>query len=327
MADRKKISTDELYASKQWSDNMSFSREAMNESKKKKTKSLEPAEPEKESRALSTGGLKDAKREIGKTARKTGQQLDKYVDEMNQEMGRISDSVGQTFDSVGDKISGTMHDTFAPMGEALTRLGEALIDGLRAMTIGVAKAIVVEFTTVLRTISEKLGGSPAAQPRQPSQRTPRQPVPRNPTTNLTGPLPPGTEPLPAPVTPTVPTYPVGFGTLLENKIFFATIHNRPFLTEQDVREYQPGNAQQEYDWMTRAVEEIRNCAPYGQKLPTPTKGAFLGIPMFDILREIEHDDLAKFLKFVNNRPQPFKQKALKLSEAYATWVHKGAPEK
>ena len=80
-------------------------------------------------------------------------------------------------------------------------------------------------------------------------------------------------------------------------------------------------------WMERGVEEIRNCAPYGQKLPTPNRGRFTGIPMHEILHNASLEDLERFLSFVLNRPQPFQQKALKLSEAFATWAHKGAPEK
>ena len=329
MADRKKISTDELFANEQWSDNMSFSREAIKESKKKKTNQLVPKKPEKDdSQALLTGSLAPVKKgnnvidKAKKSApKKTTNHLDQYVQEMNDEMGRISESMGQTLDTVGERMSNSMHNMFAPIGENLTGLAEALLHGLHSMTIGVAKAIVVELTVVLRTISERLGlggnNKPLSRPKS-SQRTA--------THSKTAPIPHGTAPLslePA----QAPAPSMGFGLLLEGKIFFSTIHNRPFLTELDIKEYQPGNQEQENQWMTRAIEEIRNCAPYGQKLPVPTKGPFLGIPMFDILREVDYDALEKFTTFVANRPQPFQQKALKLSEAYATWVHKGAPEK
>jgi hypothetical protein len=353
VAEKKRPTTDELYRRSQWSDNMSFSREAIDESQKKNTRQLPvpvepgstqvtatgklntpPTLPSSSKPAAKTKGavpgsapLSGPQKVLPSTSRqiKSGQphsaasrpvqhstnQLDHYVTEMNQEINRVSSVVGNRLDTVGDRISNAFQRLFEPIVETAMGLADAFAHVLHKVTVGLVKAILQECTFVLRTFTNKfLGGSrrsaPVAQ------------------THISL----GTAPLDSaePDDSQVPSFRSGFGKLLEMQIFFSTIHNRPFLTEKDVRDFRPGNKQQEYEWMTRAIEEIRNCAPYGQKLPVSPRGPFMGIPMHDVLREITYSDLESFLVFVSNRPQPFQQKPLKLSEAYATWAHKGAPE-
>ncbi|MBT9545326.1 MAG: hypothetical protein IV090_08055 [Candidatus Sericytochromatia bacterium] len=352
MADKKKPTTDELYRRSQWSDNMSFSREAINESQKKNTRQL-PASPESsaqtgnlpaapvnksatkatpKSAALAGGSaplppadslpkaLPSTSRQIkdgvpqgpSRPVKHSTNHLDHYVSEMNQEIDRVSNVVGNRIDNFGDRISNGFQRMFEPIVETVMGLADALAHFFHKITVGLVKAIIQEFTFVLRTLSDKLLGG--------NRRAPVRTVQTH--------IPLGTAPFveAEPDDSQLPSFRSGFGKLVEQKIFFSTIHNRPFLTEKDVRELLPGNKRQEYEWMTRAIEEIRNCAPYGQKLPAPPRGPFMGIPMHDVLREITYSDLESFLVFVSNRPQPFQQKPLKLSEAYATWAHKGAPE-
>lgn len=333
---------------------MSFSREAINESQKKNTRQL-PAPPEAPAQtdklpappplpqspagqngpkpaAIPAGSaplpapdslpkaLPSTSRQIkdgvpqgpSRPVKNSTNHLDHYVSEMNQEIDRVSNAMGNRLDNMGDRISHSFQRLFEPIVDTAMGLADALAQFFHKITVGFVKAIVQEFTFVLRTLTDKLlGGS-----RKPS------PPPVQAHISL------GTGPLmtPEPDESQLPSFRSGFGRLVEQKIFFSTIHNRPFLTEKDVRELRPGNKRQEYEWMTRAIEEIRNCAPYGQKLPAPPRGPFMGIPMHDVLREITYSDLESFLVFVSNRPQPFQQKPLKLSEAYATWAHKGAPE-
>lgn len=328
---------------------MSFSREAINESQKKNTRQL-PAVPENptgnlpappplpnapasvksSSAAAPVAGsaplspppkvLPSTSRQIkdgvpqgpSRPVKHNTNHLDHYVSEMNQEIDRVSNAVGNRLDNVGDRISHAFQRLFEPIVETVMGLADALAHFFHKITVGLVKAIIQEFTFVLRTLTDKLLGGGRKAHSRPAQAQ----------VSL------GTAPFveSEPDDSQLPTFRSGFGKLVEQKIFFSTIHNRPFLTEKDVREWQPGNKRQEYEWMTRAIEEIRNCAPYGQKLPAPPRGPFMGIPMHDVLREITYSDLESFLVFVSNRPQPFQQKPLKLSEAYATWAHKGAPE-
>lgn len=294
MTNEKKPSTDELYAQKQWSDNLQFSRKAMDESKKKTGQIEKPAAPKQPVQMTRTSGQANP--------------LDKYVNDMNKEITRMADGVGQRMDQVGKGLSHSVKRMVKPVGNTVNDVAETAAESLKAMGTGIGKAMLTEFTSVIRNIGDKVSVSkrpedvPAEALAEPEVEEEQQALP-------------------------VRSFETHFGHLLEQKIFFATIHSRPFLTERDIEAYRPGDAQQAYEWMTRAMEEIRNCAPYGQKLPTPKKGPYMGNPMYDILTNIRYEDVEAFLHFVINRPQPFQQKALKLSEAFATWVHKGAPER
>lgn len=324
MSNTKKPSTGELYAQQQWSDNMSFSPKAMDESKKK-TSQLNPDDvPEA---ALSKSSPSSQSSGTGS--------LEQYVQEMNQEINRMSDAVGDHLDHFGNKITHSFDKVVKPLKSTVGHVSDNAGESLRNMRNNIGKAVLQEFTSVVKNLSTKVAG-PA-----PMRKTRTELSPLPPSSTLSGPGTPsapggtGNEPsvpdeLPLealPERPPAPAYTWHFGTVLECKIFFATIHSRPFLSERDIKEYKPQDAYQMHSWMERAVNEIKNCAPYGQKLPTPKKGLYADTPMYDILRQATVRDVERFLGFVYHRPQPFQQKALKLSEAFATWAHKGAPEK
>lgn len=304
---RKKGSTDEFYARSQWSDNMAFSRESIQKSKHK-TDQL-PDSPES-----ATGKLP------ARPAKRTTQQLDSYVSEMNTEINRVSSAVNSRFDDLSDRVTHSVNNALAPVGHSLSQVGAALVSGLQKVTIGLVKATVRELTFVLRTLSNRLMGTPddphvfevpEAAP------APVAPLPRSV---------PGTSPLVTDSLKPQLSRSATFSKLIEKKVFFSTLQNQPFIDEHMLKGYTPGNPEHELELMQRAIEEIRSCAPYGRNLPTAEKGPFAGIPMYDVLSQVTLDDIQRFLTFVNNRSQPFQQKVLKLSEAYATWAHKGAPE-
>lgn len=310
MTKPKKPSTDELYAQSQWSDNLSFSRKAMDESKKKTDQLPPPPSP--------------AAREI---LDENKERLDQYVNEMNQEIHRMSDAVGERMDDLGSKLNRSFGKIVRPLGKSVNYVADSASESFKNMGSGIGKAVLQEFTSVIRTLGDKMAPAGGKNPATPEPST-AEPIPR---AGATGPL--GTGPLPPPLPVSklpeapaeVPQFEYHFGTLLQQKIFFSTIHNQPFLNERDIEAFRPTDPVQIFEWMERGVEEIRNCAPYGQKLPTPQKGPYMNIPMQDILMQVSTKDLSHFLRFVCNRPQPFQQKALKLSEAFATWAHKGAP--
>lgn len=306
MSNERKPYTDELYAQRQWSDNLSFSNKAMDESKKK-TGHL-PEEPPAPAAANKAGAAYKKSQEPVRMSKKTARasQLDQYVNDMGKEVHRVSNAVNQRMDRAGSKFSESMKQIVKPLSNTVNEVAETAAESIKLMGTGIGKVMLQEMTSVIRNIGDKV----AVNTPHVEGVTPVEEVVEDPT----------------PALPSVRTFKTHFGTLLEGKVFFSTIHSRPFLTERDIEVYQPGHEQQAFEWMTRGLDEIRNCAPYGQKLPTPKKGPYMNIPMYDILREITYDDLEKFLLFVSNRPLPFQQKPLKLSEAFATWVHKGAPE-
>lgn len=307
---RKKGSTDEFYARSQWSDNMAFSRESIQKSKHK-TDQL-PDTPDS-----ATGKLPPRQ-----PAKRTTQQLDSYVSEMNNEIDRVSSAVNSRFDDLSDRFTHSVNNALAPVGHSMSQIGAALISGLQKVTIGLVKATVRELTFVLRTLSNRLMGT-ADEPHvfEVPDETPAPSAPALPRAV------PGTSPLVTDsLKPQLSRSAATFSKLIEKKVFFSTLQNQPFIDEHMLKGYTPGNPEHELELMQRAIEEIRSCAPYGRNLPTAEKGPFAGIPMYDVLSQVTLDDIQRFLTFVNNRSQPFQQKVLKLSEAYATWAHKGAPQ-
>lgn len=324
MSNTKKPSTGELYAQQQWSDNMSFSSKAMDESKKK-TSQLNPDDVPEAVLPKTT----DASEESGNGS------LEHYVQEMNQEINRMSDAMGDHLDHFGNKISHSFDKVVKPIKSTVDHVSDNAGDSLRNMRNNIGKAVLQEFTSVVKNLSTKVAGTaPMRKKASPISSTPPPSSLEAPGTpaanahNASKPSEYAEAPLEAlPERPPAPAYTWHFGKILEHKIFFATIHSRPFLSERDIKEYKPEDAYQIHSWMERAVNEIKNCAPYGQKLPTPKQGLYAETPMYDILRQATVRDVERFLGFVFHRPQPFQQKALKLSEAFATWAHKGAPEK
>lgn len=305
---RKKGSTDEFYARSQWSDNMAFSRESIQKSKHKTDQLPDSSDS-------NTGKLPP------RPNKRTTQQLDSYVSEMNTEIDRVSSAVNNRFDDLSDRFTHSVNNALAPVGHSMSQIGVALLSGLQKVTIGLVKATVRELTFVLRTLSNRLMGTSdephvfevPETPAPPSSVPPRSV--------------PGTSPLVSDsLKPKLSRSAATFSKLIEKKVFFSTLQNQPFIDENMLKGYTPGHPEHELELMQRALEEIRSCAPYGRNLPTAEKGPFAGIPMYDVLSQVTLDDIQRFLTFVNNRSQPFQQKVLKLSEAYATWAHKGAPE-
>ncbi len=308
---------------------MRFSRKAIDESKRK-TGHLEAEAAELQAATESA----DAPQSSGT------QPLDKYVNDMNQEISRMSDAVGNRLENLGGRLSRSFGRLVKPLGKSVNNVADSTAEGLKNMGDGIGKAMLQEFTTVVKNIGDKVGSkNPAVTPNSTLE---TDPIPSNDLLDQSdapqhlpiGPLNPAPaisntlkNQLPA-LTSAQNLAPLDwhFGKVLEKKIFFSTIHNRPFLTERDIQNYHPEDLDLHHTWMLRGIEEIKNCAPYGQKLPSPGKGRYMNIPMQDILQTVNLDDMQFFLKFVYHRPQPFQTKALKLSEAFATWAHKGAPD-
>lgn len=304
---------------------MRFSRKAIDESKRK-TGHLEQEQAIAAAAAAAAANVPQAS---------GTQPLDKYVNDMNHEISRMSDAVGDRLEDFGGRLSRSFGRLVKPLGKSVTNVADSTAEGIKNMGDGIGKAMLQEFTTVVKTIGDKVGhrsqsDSPPANTletdsladsdRENRPRGPLNPGPRLNTTDLSAKLPA--------LNLAQDLAPLNwhFGKVLEQKIFFSTIHNRPFLTERDIQNYHPDDLALHHQWMQRGIEEIKNCAPYGQKLPSPAKGRYLNIPMQTILETVSIDDMQYFLEFVYHRPQPFQTKALKLSEAFATWAHKGAPE-
>jgi len=115
-------------------------------------------------------------------------------------------------------------------------------------------------------------------------------------------------------------YGVIFGHLSKRGIIFLDIKNRPI--------YEEGgdfSVEDEQELLETAVKEIASCSKLAKNLPSPTKGKFANKDMSSVLENVSIADLKEFLMYVDNHPKPFLERKLRLSEAFATWAHKGAP--
>ncbi|MFN8673570.1 MAG: hypothetical protein U0457_15975 [Candidatus Sericytochromatia bacterium] len=112
-----------------------------------------------------------------------------------------------------------------------------------------------------------------------------------------------------------------FSELAQKGIVFLNIKNNEL--------YDPSvtmlTDQAEEELMKRALKEVNDCARLAKSLPSPTKGRYIGQDMEEILKNAQIGDLKLFLQYVYTHPKPFMERSLRLSEAFATWAHKGAP--
>ncbi|MFN8575229.1 MAG: hypothetical protein U0354_00065 [Candidatus Sericytochromatia bacterium] len=114
---------------------------------------------------------------------------------------------------------------------------------------------------------------------------------------------------------------IRFGELATQGIVFLNIKNSP-MYDVNKKDF---SIEEEQEMLDNAVREINNCAKLAKSLPSPTKGRYLNKPMLEILENARMEDLKAFLQYVYTHPKPFVERQLRLSEAFATWAHKGAP--
>lgn len=114
---------------------------------------------------------------------------------------------------------------------------------------------------------------------------------------------------------------IRFGELASSGILFLNIKNTAMYDLNKTN----FTIEEEQDMLDNAVKEIHNCAKLAKSLPSPTKGRYINKPMVEILENARMEDLKAFLQYVYTHPKPFIDRQLRLSEAFATWAHKGAP--
>ena len=112
-----------------------------------------------------------------------------------------------------------------------------------------------------------------------------------------------------------------FSELALKGIVFLNIKN---ITIYDVNK-KDFSVEEEQELLEIAIKEINNCARLAKSLPSPTKGKYINKSMVEILENAHMSDLKMFLQYVYTHPKPFIERQLRLSEAFATWAHKGAP--
>lgn len=114
---------------------------------------------------------------------------------------------------------------------------------------------------------------------------------------------------------------IRFGELSDQGIVFLNIKNIA-MYEVNKKNF---TIEEEQALLDNAIKEIHNCAKLAKSLPSPNKGRYINRPMVEILENARMEDLKAFLQYVYTHPKPFIDRQLRLSEAFATWAHKGAP--
>lgn len=112
-----------------------------------------------------------------------------------------------------------------------------------------------------------------------------------------------------------------FSELAEKGIVFLNIKNNE-LYDVNMKNI---SKEEEEELLKRAIKEVNECARLAKSLPSPTKGRYVGQEMEEILKNAQISDFKLFMQYVYTHPKPFIERRLRLSEAFATWAHKGAP--
>lgn len=177
------------------------------------------------------------------------------------------------------------------------------------------------FSHSLTDINNWIGGSPSKAPVRP--RTVVNTTEINNSTPVPNVIP---EPKKDPIEELPILYPdvfdgIVFGELSRKGIVFLNIKNM-VLYEENKKDF---TVEEEQQLLDNALKEIHNCAKLAKNLPSPNKGKYVSRTMVDILENANMSDLKLFLQYVYTHPKPFIERRLRLSEAFATWAHKGAP--
>lgn len=112
--------------------------------------------------------------------------------------------------------------------------------------------------------------------------------------------------------------PVQYAALLKEGVRFQSFDKQELV--EDPEKLSPEALQAEF--MDAALQDIRKCVKLVRELPDPTEGPYAGIPMGYIFKHVRPDDVFFFMHYVLSKPEPFRKKTFKLSEAFGTWILK-----
>lgn len=116
--------------------------------------------------------------------------------------------------------------------------------------------------------------------------------------------------------PAIP--PVQAAALVKEGVFFLTFDKQPLVKGiENLSEYELQQA-----FVENALQDIRKCVKLVRELPDPKEGPYTGIPLAYIFKNVRDQDLFFFMHYVLSKPEPFRKKTFKLSEAFGTWILK-----
>lgn len=111
---------------------------------------------------------------------------------------------------------------------------------------------------------------------------------------------------------------VQYAALLKEGVVFQTFDKQALLENPE----KLGEAALQEAFMEAALQDIRKCVKLVRELPDPTEGPYAGIPMGYIFKHVRADDVYFFMHYVLSKPEPFRKKTFKISEAFGTWILK-----
>lgn len=115
-----------------------------------------------------------------------------------------------------------------------------------------------------------------------------------------------------------PIPPVQYALLLKEGVTFQRFDQTPLLENPESFDPQPLQAH----FVANALDDIRKCIKLVRDLPDPTEGPYASIPLAYIFKHVRDQDLYYFMHYVLSKPEPFRKKTFKISEAFATWILK-----
>lgn len=115
-----------------------------------------------------------------------------------------------------------------------------------------------------------------------------------------------------------PIPPVMYSALLKEGVIFQAFDKKDLV---EAPESLPEQVLQER-FVENALQDIRKCIKLVRDLDAPTEGPYAGIPMAYIFKHARDQDLYYFMHYVLSKPDPFRKKVFKISEAFATWLLK-----
>lgn len=116
--------------------------------------------------------------------------------------------------------------------------------------------------------------------------------------------------------PAVP--PAQAAALFKEGVFFLTFDKQPLVKDHE----KLSGPELQRVFVENALQDIRKCVKLVRELPDPKEGPYTGIPLAYIFKHVRDQDLFFFMHYVLSKPEPFRKKTFKLSEAFGTWILK-----
>ena len=126
-----------------------------------------------------------------------------------------------------------------------------------------------------------------------------------------------------------PVPPVSFLDLAEKGIIFTDNKKRPLYTQEQLRGkggYSASEAVFKPIIMENIINAFKEVAPKAKAVPTPQTGKYAGIPMNEVMDNIEEEEIMVFLNYVLKYPRGYIGKNFRITESFAGWVVSGTPE-